>query len=91
MVAELVEAVAFSITTFFFSTLIERVPASGNTVQPTLPCWVVPTAGSLCIIDNHKLNEFQIDMSKKATNAPEYLKYSSENPLILKPTFIITE
>ena len=49
MVAELVEAVAFSITTFFFSTLIERVPASGNTVQPTLPCWVVPTAGSLCI------------------------------------------
>ena len=53
--------------------------------------WKQNNAFKVHVIDNHKLNEFQIDMSKKATNAPEYLKYSSENPLILKPTFIITE
>jgi len=53
--------------------------------------WKQNNAFKVHVIDNHKLNEFQIDMSKKVTNAPEYLKYSSDNPLILKPTFIIIE
>ena len=35
----------------FFLTLVEQISRIGNTVQPTLPCWVVPTAGSLCIGD----------------------------------------
>lgn len=43
------QPVAFSITTFSPPCSLNKVPASGNTVQPTLPCWVVPTAGSLCI------------------------------------------
>ena len=34
----------------FFLTLVEQISRIGNTVQPTLPCWVVPTAGSLSII-----------------------------------------
>ena len=33
----------------FFLTLVEQISRIGNTVQPTLPCWVVPTAGSLSI------------------------------------------
>ena len=53
--------------------------------------WEKNKAFKVHIIDNHKLYEFQIDMSKKTTNTPEHFKYSSDNPLILKPTFIITE
>ena len=34
----------------FFLTLVEQISRIGNTVQPTLPCWVVPTAGSLSIV-----------------------------------------
>ena len=34
----------------FFLTLVEQISRIGNTVQPTLPCWVVPTAGSLSIM-----------------------------------------
>ena len=36
----------------FFLTLVEQISRIGNTVQPTLPCWVVPTAGSLSIRGN---------------------------------------
>ena len=36
----------------FFLTLVEQISRIGNTVQPTLPCWVVPTAGSLSITSN---------------------------------------
>ena len=37
----------------FFLTLVEQISRIGNTVQPTLPCWVVPTAGSLSIMASY--------------------------------------
>ena len=75
VVAELVEASsAFSITTFSPPCSLNKVPASGNTVQPTLPCWVVPTAGSLCISYSALskiLNKYNFLLKSK--NLAEYL------------------
>ena len=42
----------------FFLTLVEQISRIGNTVQPTLPCWVVPTAGSLSI--THRIYFFPL-------------------------------
>ncbi|MDD4994196.1 MAG: hypothetical protein PHR83_18400, partial [Paludibacter sp.] len=41
--------VAFSITTLSSQRSLNQAPATGNTVQPTLPCWVFQTAGSISI------------------------------------------
>lgn len=46
----------------FFLTLVEQISRIGNTVQPTLPCWVVPTAGSLSIISRFFIFFLQLSL-----------------------------
>ena len=46
----------------FFLTLVEKISRIGNTVQPTLPCWVVPTAGSLSVVWRYLILEFSFHL-----------------------------
>ena len=48
--AKLQKTAAFPITNTFRQNQLSRFLQRGNTVQPMLPCWVVPTAGSLSIM-----------------------------------------
>ena len=53
----------------------------GNTVQPTLPCWVVPTTGSLSITDALIRVEEEVPMSDEIRSLVKFIR-SSEKGIV---------